>query len=149
MYARQNVEDRNGQAPRQVPVHPGCVVLRHALRNNIVSFPSQTPILLRLPAADMQWRMVLLFYVRGWTAVEIAKRFHAPRHQIWKALNDWSVRALALGVIQVIDHEAFARCCGIDEALPVTNNPADGRVFSTFTPIGNVHNEGESVAFRR
>ena len=96
------------------PVHPGSETLRRAIRGNIVSFPSQIPTLLKCPPADTQWRIVLLFFVRGWSSSKIAARFSVPRHRIWKILNGWSVRALALGYIQVIDPEAFAACCHVD-----------------------------------
>ena len=96
------------------PVHPGSETLRRALRGNIVSFPSQIPTLLKCPPADTQWRIVLLFFVRGWSSSKIAARFNVPRHRIWKILNGWSVRALALGYIQVIDPEAFAACCHLN-----------------------------------
>jgi hypothetical protein len=98
----------------QTPVHPGSETLRRAVRGNIVSFPSQIPTLLKQPSADMQWRAVLLFFVRGWSASRIAARFNVPRHRIWKILNGWSVRALALGYVQVIDPQAFAACCHLD-----------------------------------
>jgi hypothetical protein len=99
----------------KTPVHPGCAVLRRAVRGNIVSFPSQIPALLRHPSADMQSRVILLFFVRGWSSIDIGARFHVPKHVIWGILNDWSVRALALGCIQVIDPEAFATCCRVDD----------------------------------
>jgi hypothetical protein len=62
----------------------------------------------------MQWRVVLLYFVRGWSSVKIAGRFNVPKHRIRKTLNQWSVRALALGYVQVIDQEAFAACCRDD-----------------------------------
>src|SRR5258708_30215716 len=98
----------------QTPLHSGSAVLRRALRRNIVSFPSQIPVFLKQPPADMQWRMVLLYFVRGWSSAKIAARFNVPTHWIRKSLNAWSVRALALGFVQVIDPEAFAACCHSD-----------------------------------
>jgi hypothetical protein len=62
----------------------------------------------------MQCRVVLLFFVRGWTSIQIAARFGVPKHVIRGTLNEWSVRALALGHIQVIDPEEFAICCRMD-----------------------------------
>src|ERR1035441_5447076 len=109
-YASENPSEER----QSTPLHPGCGILRRAIRGNIVSFPSQIPILLKQPAADMQWRMVLLFFVRGWSAANIAERFHVPSHRVWKLLNAWSVRAMALGHVQVIDSEAFEACCGGD-----------------------------------
>src|SRR6478609_2098441 len=104
MNEQRNVSEIDeGRVP--TPVHPGSETLRRALRGNIVSFPSQIPALLKCPPADTQWRIVLLFFVRGWSSSKIAARFSVPRHRIWKILNGWSVRALALGYIQVIDPE--------------------------------------------
>ena len=108
------------EARRKTPVHPGCAVLRRAVRGNIVSFPSQIQAFLRRPTADMQCRVVLLFFVRGWRSVDIATRFNVPKHVIWGVLNEWSVRALALGYIQVIDAEAFAACCRMDDEYGTT-----------------------------
>src|ERR1700674_596364 len=81
------------------------------MRRNIVSFPSQIPTFLKQPPADMQSRMVLLYIVRGWSSAKIAARFNVPAHWILKSLNAWSVRALALGYVQVVDPQAFTACC--------------------------------------
>ena len=95
----------------KTPIHPGSGILRRAIRGNMVSFPSQIPSCPKGSQAEMQWRMVLLFFVRGWGAAKIAARFHVPRHRVWTLLNEWSVRAMAQGHIQVIDPEAFEACC--------------------------------------
>ncbi|MGA2435791.1 MAG: hypothetical protein ABSG25_10950 [Bryobacteraceae bacterium] len=106
--------DITADALRKTTVHPGGSVLRKAIRMNVVSFPAQIPVLLKQPPADMQWRMVLLYFVRGWSQPAIAARFGVPMHRIAKSLNEWSIRALALGYVQVIDPKAFASCCGVD-----------------------------------
>jgi hypothetical protein len=107
--------DEKEEASVKAPIYPGSAVLRRAVRRNIVSFPSQIQAFLRRPAADMQCRVVLLFFVRGWTSIQIAARFGVPKHVIRGILNEWSVRALALGYIQVIDAEEFAICCRMDD----------------------------------
>jgi hypothetical protein len=107
---RETPETHGAERPK-IPLHPGCGILRRAVRGNIVSFPSQIPIFLKRPPAEMQWRMVVLFFVRGWSAANIAERFHVPNHRVWHLLNSWSVRAMALGHVQVIDAEAFEACC--------------------------------------
>ena len=107
--------DEKEAASWKAPIYPGSAVLRRAVSRNIVSFPSQIQAFLRRPAADMQCRVVLLFFVRGWTSIQIAARFGVPKHVIRGTLNEWSVRALALGHIQVIDPEEFAICCRMDE----------------------------------
>ena len=107
--------DEKEEASVKAPIYPGSAVLRRAVRRNIVSFPSQIQAFLRRPAADMQCRVVLLFFVRGWTSIQIAARLGVPKHVIRGILNEWSVRALALGYIQVIDAEEFAICCRMDD----------------------------------
>jgi hypothetical protein len=116
--------DEKEEASWKAPIYPGSAVLRRAVRQNIVSFPSQIQAFLRRPAADMQCRVILLFFVRGWTSIQIAMRFNVPKHVIRGILNDWSVRALALGYIQVIDPEEFAICCRMDDEYG-TNRETD------------------------
>ena len=116
--------DEKEEASVKAPIYPGSAVLRRAVRRNIVSFPSQIQAFLRRPAADMQCRVVLLFFVRGWTSIQIAARFGVPKHVIRGILNEWSVRALALGCIQVIDAEEFAICCRMDDEYG-TNRETD------------------------
>jgi hypothetical protein len=106
--------DESREAGLRTPVHPGNSILRRAIRQNIVSFPSQIPVFLKDPPADMQWRVVSLFFVCGWNSVSIATRFHVPRHRIWQIVHDWCIRALALGYVEVIDPEAFSACCRVD-----------------------------------
>src|ERR1039458_10318286 len=98
----------------KTPIHPGNGILRRAIRGNIVSFPSQIPSSPKGSQADMQWRMVLLFFVRGWSVAKIATRFQVPNHRVWTLLNGWSVRAMAQGHVQVIDPQAWAVCCRDD-----------------------------------
>jgi len=98
-------------ASSQATLCPGSVVLRRAIRRNVVSFPSQIPVFLKQGPEGMQWRAVLLFFVRGWSSPRIAERFQVPTHRIWQILEDWSVRAFALGYVHVLDADAFAACC--------------------------------------
>ncbi|MGA2115079.1 MAG: hypothetical protein ABSH56_10070 [Bryobacteraceae bacterium] len=109
----------------KTPVHPGIGILRRAIRGNIVSFPSQIPSLLKEPAADVQWRMVGLFFVCGWRSAKIAARFHVPADRMRKDLYAWSVRAMALGYIQVIEPDAFAKCCHEDVEYESDDDPRE------------------------
>ena len=111
MDETRNSLEMHGAERMKTPIHPGSGILRRAIHGNMVSFPSQIPNALKRPPAEMQWRMVVLFFVRGWSAAKIAARFHVPRHRVWTLLNEWSVRAMAQGHIQVIDPEAFEACC--------------------------------------
>jgi hypothetical protein len=111
MGEKRDTPEIHGAERLKTPIHPGSGMLRRAIRGNIVSFPSQIPSFLKGSQADMQWRMVLLFFVRGWRVAKIAERFQVPKHRVWTLLHEWSVRALAQGCVQVIDPEAFEACC--------------------------------------
>ena len=136
MDDRKNALEIHTEERLQTPLHSGSAVLRRALRRNVVSFPSQIPVFLKQPPADMQWRMVLLYFVRGWSSVKIAARFNVPTHWIRKSLNEWSVRALALGFVQVIDPEAFAACCHSDVEYGTDRNveESDSQPFPEVAP---------------
>ena len=114
MDEKRNTPEIHGAERLKTPIHPGSGILRRAIRGNMVSFPSQIPSFPNGSQADMQWRMVLLFFVRGWSVAKIAERFQVPKHRVWTLLNGWSVRAMAQGHVQVIDPEAFAVCCRDD-----------------------------------
>src|ERR1035438_7459357 len=114
MDEKWNSPEIHGAERMKTPIHPGSGILRRAIRGNIVCFPSQIPSFPKGSQAEMQWRMVRLFFVRGWWGGEVAERFQVPNHRVWTLLNGWSVRAMAQGHIQVIDPEAFAVCCRDD-----------------------------------
>lgn len=147
-------ETQNGQRSK-TPVHPGIGILRRAMRANVVSFPSQIPSLLKEPAGDIQWRSVVLFFVCGWRSAEIAARFHVPTHRMRKSLDAWSVRAMALGYVQVIDAEAFARCCrehadskddDPEERPPAESGPGGGSVRKPLAHVLAAMEDESSVA---
>jgi two-component system, OmpR family, KDP operon response regulator KdpE len=74
--------------------------LRQALRDNAVSFPNPVPVFPRHDRPDLQWKLVLLYFVRGWHCEDIAVRYglFAPRvHQI---LKTWARRAIEKGYVE-------------------------------------------------
>jgi hypothetical protein len=107
------LRDTDNEARPLVVIAPRNSVLRRALRSNIISFPSQVPVLSRQSTSDIQWRAVHLYFLQGWAVSAISIRFRIPIHRIWRLLNEWVVRALAFGYIQIIDAEDFAKCCGM------------------------------------
>jgi len=92
-------------------VHPGNSVLRRAIRENVVSFPSQVPVLIR-PLPDVQWRVVVLYLVRNWTVTRISARYGLPVWRIAQLIHEWAVRAFIAGQIQVIDGDRFSELTG-------------------------------------
>src|SRR5580658_1326745 len=77
----------NGQRhfPRGAAPAPGDLengVLRQAVQENLVSFPSQVPVFGRQARPELQPRIVVLYFVRGWTMDDIAKRCGLGRQRI-------------------------------------------------------------------
>jgi hypothetical protein len=81
--------------------------LRSAIRRNLVSFPSEIPVFQKLTRCDIQWRIVQLYFVRGWRLDDIASRFQLCRERARQILNSWRIQAIHSGYIQPIDPERF------------------------------------------
>lgn len=84
----------------------GNDVLRAAIRENFVSFPSQIPAFTQ--RGDMRERIVQLYFVRGWEIKAVCERFGLSRSTVRKLLSDWKARAVGAGYIQEIDPEGLA-----------------------------------------
>jgi len=86
-------------------------VLRRAVQENLVSFPSQVPSLGKRSRADLQQRIVVLYFVSGWTMDDIARRYGLGRQRMGQILTDWRIRAVKEGYIQAIEpeHSTFER----------------------------------------
>lgn len=76
--------------------------LRLAIRNNLVTFPSQVPVFERHDRPDLQRRIVQLYFLLGWSCETIAARFGLLRQRIGQVLSTWKRRAVEMGYIQVI-----------------------------------------------
>src|ERR1700720_4234258 len=76
-------------------------VLRRAIQTNRVSFPAQTPCF-NQTRADIQWRLVQLYFVRGWNCIQLARRYSLTRQRIEQLLAEWVDCASKLGVLQEI-----------------------------------------------
>jgi hypothetical protein len=80
-------------------------ILRQAVRENLVSFPSQVPVFGKPSRPDLQQKSVLLYFVCGWTMEDIAKRYCLGRQRMGQVLTAWRIRAVKQGYIQAIDPE--------------------------------------------
>jgi hypothetical protein len=76
--------------------------LRIAIRNNLVTFPSQVPVFERHDRPDLQRRIVQLYFVLGWSCATIAARYGMLRQRIGQVLSTWKRRAVEMGYIQYI-----------------------------------------------
>jgi hypothetical protein len=79
--------------------------LRAAICGNQVSFPAQVPVFEKQTRPDVQWRVVQLYFVRGWSFVDIARRYGVTPQRVMQIVTIWRMRAVALGYIQEIPPE--------------------------------------------
>ena len=79
--------------------------IRTAIRNHRLSFPSQVPAFLSLCPSDIQWRIVILYFVRGWSCVRIAQRYGITTRRVGQLARQWSLAAIHLGYVDYIPAE--------------------------------------------
>jgi len=103
-------------------------VLRQAVQENLVSFPSQIPVFERQSRPDLQPKVVVLYFVRGWTMDDIAKRYGLGRQRMGQILSAWRIRATKEGYVHPIEpeHPLFKRI-RLEGADPSTEMPAQTR----------------------
>src|SRR6266699_2774814 len=85
----------------------GNRALQLAVRHNRVCFPSQAPIFGRQPRRDLQWRLAVLYFIRGWSTREIAGRYDLTRERCGQIISDWRIRAVNMGYIQDVTPDDF------------------------------------------
>jgi hypothetical protein len=76
--------------------------LREAIRSNRISFPSQVPVFPKHDRADLQRKVVQLYFVLGWTCGRIGVRYSLSHQRVQQILNTWKLRAVQTGYLQVI-----------------------------------------------
>ena len=79
--------------------------MREALRNNEISFPNPVPTFERHDRPDLQWRLVQLYFVRGWSCERIAERYGFGHQRVRQILTTWKRRAVETGYVQYIPPE--------------------------------------------
>jgi hypothetical protein len=83
----------------------GNRTLQTLIRGNFVCFPSQAPVFGQKSRRDLQWRLAVLYFVRGWSTRSIADRYGLTRERCGQIISDWRIRAVALGYIQDVAPE--------------------------------------------
>lgn len=92
-------------APREFPASFSNALLREAIRNNSVSFPSQTPCFAGDARGRPHWRIAQLYFVSGWSVERICLRHRLSKQMVRNILSQWRLRALAAGFVQEIQTE--------------------------------------------
>ena len=80
----------------------GNRALKSAVRRNLVSFPAQAPVFARQSRQDIQWRVALLYFVRGWSFTAIARRYRLSQERVGQIARDWRTASIKAGYIQEI-----------------------------------------------
>lgn len=80
--------------------------LRTEMRNHSLSFPARIPAFAREHRRDVQWRVVALYFVRGWSCDELGRRYALTPRRIRQLIREWVTRAETLGYLQRIPPEA-------------------------------------------
>jgi sigma-70-like protein len=79
--------------------------IRQSIRNQRISFPSQVPVFQHLHRPDIQWRIVSLYFVQGWSSGKIAGRYGISRERVAQLLRQWTSRAILRGYVDRIPGE--------------------------------------------
>jgi hypothetical protein len=80
--------------------------MRREIRSHCISFPAQVPVFPQLPRIDIQWRIVLLYFIRGWSTQTIAVRYGMSRKRVMQLLKQWISQAIVSGYVDRIPSEA-------------------------------------------
>jgi hypothetical protein len=127
--------------------------LQDAIRRNLVSFPAQAPTYRKQARTDIQWRIAVLYFVRGWTFGAIAERYGLSRARAGQIARAWRAASIKAGYIQGVpelqwdmgaqpvrtvsarDNVAFAGARPIAEARPI-NDRTDMNASASRTQVG-------------
>lgn len=81
----------------------GNRIVRAGIRNNLVSFPSEAPVFKKATRPDLQAKIAVLYFVRGWSTARIGQRYNLGRQRVAQIVTKWRIRAVHQGYIQLID----------------------------------------------
>lgn len=76
--------------------------VRTAIRKHRLSFPSQVPVFSHLHRPEIQWRIVLLYFVRGWSQLRIGRRYGMTTRRVGQLARQWARQAIELGYVDHI-----------------------------------------------
>jgi hypothetical protein len=94
----------------------GNRALQLAIRRNFVCFPAQAPVFGKLPRREIQWRLAVLYFVRGWSTRQIGVRYGLTRERCGQIISEWRIRAVNMGYIQDVTPN------GLDKATILSMN---------------------------
>ena len=105
--------------------------IRVAIRNRRVSFPSQVPAFARQYRPDVQWRVVALYFVQGWSCEQLAQRYGVTAGRIRQMIHKWVERATELGYLQRIPPQDMDAATAVTASLSVAQRDSGNTRVST------------------
>lgn len=109
--------------------------LRKAIRLNQVTFPAQVPVFACQNRPDIQWRLVELYFVHGWTCARLGERYNVTDRRIHQLLQGWVSRAKTLGYLQAIPVDNSKE---LKAALAEPGRAEERRGFDVAAPLESV-----------
>jgi len=106
------------------------------IRGNFICFPAQAPIFGERSRRNLQWRLAVLYFVRGWSTRVIAERYGLRRERCGQIISDWRIRAITLGYIQDVTPEGtdlmrLAQTWGMRTSQAATGVPSNSTMPRT------------------
>lgn len=120
--------------------------VRKAIQNGQISFPSQLPVLANQTRGDIQWRLVGLYFVRGWSCPALGRRYGLSRERIEQLIHEWINWARFLGYLQpippVFEHGP------IHEELRALSagDTVDDAEIATLNAVAAIHEKSQSTS---
>jgi len=79
--------------------------LRQAVQENRVAFPAPVPVFAHEYRADVQRRLVELYFIRGWSFCRLGGRYKVTAGRVRQTIRRWVEHATALNYLQSIAAE--------------------------------------------
>jgi hypothetical protein len=76
--------------------------LRAGIQSQAISFPSQVPVFSCQSRADIQWRLVELYFIHNWSCSDLGQRYGVTMERVRQLISLWVRRAVVLGYLQEI-----------------------------------------------
>ncbi len=99
-----------------VETSPRINDLRVAIRANKVSFPLPVPSFANQYCCEVQWRLVELYFIHGWSPEKLGLRYKVCPTRVRQSIRNWVRCALTLGYLQVIPEDGMPT--GVEAAIP-------------------------------
>ena len=106
----------------------GNRVVRAGIRNNLITFPAEVPVFKKCTRPDLQAKIAVLYFIRGWSTARIGERYGIGRQRVAQIITKWRIRAVRHGFVQLI-HEATLAPAGFLKQLSEDADPGTSPAY--------------------